>query len=296
MRNASILFLVISITASTASAQIPNASFESWTGANPDGWLTSNSPPSITNVTRSTTAHSGSSAARGDVALIIPSPPIVLQPVLQSGADGKGFPYSQRPAAFNGWYQFSPAAGSNDQLFLSALLFKGGVNGKAVGAATTTISAAATSYQQFSVPFAYVATDTPDTCIIQIEILGASSSSPHQGSFFIVDDLAFGALATAIGRTAVPTGFRLDQNYPNPFNPSTTISYQLAERSHVSLRVFNVLGSEVATLVDTQKEPGQYVVNWNASNLPSGMYLYEFLATSKSGGIYKETRRAVLLK
>ena len=297
MKQMLILFFTLFVFTCTAVAQIPDASFESWTGANPDGWITSNSPPAVTNVTKTSVAHSGSSAARGDVALIIPSPPVVLQPVLQTGTDGKGFPLTQRPVALNGWYQFSPAAGSNDQFYVTALLFNGGPNGKAVGAAVGTFTAAATSYKQFSIPFTYVATDTPDTCIIQIQLLGPSgSASPHQGSYFIVDDLAFGALATSVAEASVPSGFRLEQNYPNPFNPSTVISYQLAEVSHVSLKVFNILGAEVATLVEGQKEAGRYTVNWNASNLPSGVYLYELLISSEKGEIYRGTKRAVLLK
>lgn len=305
MKQMLILFLALFVFTFTVAAQIPDAGFESWTGANPDGWITSNSPPAVTNVTKTSVAHSGTSAARGDVALIIPSPPVVLQPVLQTGTDGKGFPLTQRPVALNGWYQFSPAAGSNDQFYVSALLFKGGPNGKAVGAAVGTFTAAATSYKQFSIPFTYVATDTPDTCIIQIQLLGPSgSASPHQGSYFIVDDLAFGALATSVAEASVPIGFRLEQNYPNPFNPSTVISYQVpapsgaegSEISHVSLKVFNILGAEVGTLVEGQKEAGRYTVNWNASNLPSGVYLYELQIVSEKGVSYTVTKRAVLLK
>jgi hypothetical protein len=297
MRQILILLFVLLLFTLTVVAQVPNASFESWTGANPDGWTTSNSPPSITNITKSSVAHSGSSAVRGDVVLIIPSPPVVLQPILQTGTDGKGFPYAQRPAALNGWYQFSPAAASNDQFFVNAILFKGGPNGKSVGAAVGTYSAAAASFKQFSIPFTYVATDTPDTCIIQIQLLGPSgSASPHQGSYFIVDDLALGAVATSVGESSVPTGFRLEQNYPNPFNPSTAIGYQLSEVGHVSLKVFNILGAEVATLVEGEKVAGQYTVNWNASNLPSGVYLYELLISSEKGESYRESKRAILLK
>lgn len=297
MRQMLILLLALFFCAFAAVAQVPNAGFESWTGANPDGWTTSNSPPSVTNITKTSVAHSGSSAARGDVALIIPSPPVVLQPILQTGTDGKGFPYTQRPVALNGWYQFSPAAGSNDVFYVNALLFKGGPTGKAVGAAVGTYTAAAASYKQFSIPFTYVATDTPDTCIILIQLLGSSGSgSPHQGSYFIVDDLAFGALATSVRESTVPTDFHLEQNYPNPFNPSTVISYQLSEVSHVSLKVFNILGAEVATLVEGQKGAGRYNVKWDASALPSGVYLYQLLVSSEEGEIYRGTRRAVLLK
>jgi hypothetical protein len=207
------------------------------------------------------------------------------------GPKGKGFPYSQRPAALNGWYQFVPASGSGDQLYVIAIFTKAG---QGVGATAGTIPTATTSYRQFSLPTYYPVGDTPDTCQILIQITGAAGQA-KVGSYFIIDDLSFGA-ATAVEQSALPSAFALSQNYPNPFNPSTAISYQLSARSFVSLRVYNVLGAEVANLVEGQKEAGQYTMNWNASSLPSGMYLYQLTATSEKGEVFKDTKRAVLLK
>jgi len=73
---------------------------------------------------------------------------------------------------------------------------------------------------------------------------------------------------------AVPRMLALDQNYPNPFNPSTTISFSIPERSHVNLRIFNVLGQEVTTLVDEIKSAGEYEIEWNAGLQASGIYFY----------------------
>ncbi len=70
----------------------------------------------------------------------------------------------------------------------------------------------------------------------------------------------------------MPASFFLAQNFPNPFNPGTTINYQLAVRSHVTLRVFDVLGREVATLVDETKDIGSYSATWNATGVSSGVY------------------------
>jgi hypothetical protein len=82
--------------------------------------------------------------------------------------------------------------------------------------------------------------------------------------------------------TTLPTSWDLNQNYPNPFNPSTTISYQMPEAGNVTLQVFNALGEKVATLVDEVKQAGFYSVAFDASNLPSGVYIYRIIGNNFS--------------
>ncbi len=91
--------------------------------------------------------------------------------------------------------------------------------------------------------------------------------------------------------TDVPTQFQLEQNYPNPFNPTTTIAYQLPTAGTVSLAVYDVLGREVARLVNEMKQPGSYNALWDASSFPSGMYFYRLVA-----GGFVQTKRLVILK
>jgi hypothetical protein len=98
------------------------------------------------------------------------------------------------------------------------------------------------------------------------------------------------------GTGTIPTSFSLEQNYPNPFNPTTTIQYNVSERSFVSLKVFNMLGEEVKTLVAAEQAAGSYPVVWNATDnagrdVPSGVYFYQMTA-----GNFKETRKLMLLK
>jgi hypothetical protein len=81
----------------------------------------------------------------------------------------------------------------------------------------------------------------------------------------------------AVGET-VPAGPCLYQNYPNPFNPITTINYQLPIQSHLTLKVYNLLGQEVATLANEEKSPGTYTLQWDASGVPSGVYFYRVQA------------------
>jgi len=82
-------------------------------------------------------------------------------------------------------------------------------------------------------------------------------------------------------QTELPDGFTLNQNYPNPFNPSTTITFTIPAQSQVTLRVFDILGCQVDVLVDDVKSAGNYTVHFNASHLPSGMYVYR-LETSQN--------------
>lgn len=88
-----------------------------------------------------------------------------------------------------------------------------------------------------------------------------------------------------------PAAFTLDQNYPNPFNPTTNIRFQISTVQNVTLRVFNLAGAEVANLVDEQKPPGTYEVDFDASELASGVYLYRLTA-----GNFTETKKMVLMK
>ena len=92
--------------------------------------------------------------------------------------------------------------------------------------------------------------------------------------------------------------YALDQNYPNPFNPITTISYQLPKDGIVTLKVYDMLGREVATLVnDKLKTMGRYNVNFNANSLASGVYIYQLKVNDLAGGNgYTATKKLMLLK
>ncbi|HEY3250964.1 MAG TPA: T9SS type A sorting domain-containing protein [Ignavibacteria bacterium] len=85
--------------------------------------------------------------------------------------------------------------------------------------------------------------------------------------------------------------FALYQNYPNPFNPSTSIEYSIPNNSVVSIKIYDLLGKEVITLVNKYQQEGRYIVTWNASNFSSGIYIYKL-----SAGGYSETRKMILNK
>lgn len=90
---------------------------------------------------------------------------------------------------------------------------------------------------------------------------------------------------------AMPYAFDLLQNYPNPFNPTTNIEYRIANREFVSLKVFDVLGREVATLVDEVKQPGNYSITFDAPHLSSGIYVYQL-----SAGSQMQSRKMMLVR
>ena len=91
--------------------------------------------------------------------------------------------------------------------------------------------------------------------------------------------------------TQAPKEFSLSQNFPNPFNPVTIISYQLPETGFVTLKIYDILGNDVVTLVNEEKPAGNYNINFDASKLPSGVYYYKMRA-----GNYVETKKMMLLK
>jgi hypothetical protein len=90
---------------------------------------------------------------------------------------------------------------------------------------------------------------------------------------------------------ATPHSYKLDNNYPNPFNPSTKISWQSPVSSWQTLKVYDLLGKEIATLVDEYKPAGNYNVEFDASNLTSGIYFYKLQA-----GTFAETKKMILTK
>jgi hypothetical protein len=89
----------------------------------------------------------------------------------------------------------------------------------------------------------------------------------------------------------IPLEYSLEQNYPNPFNPSTTIKYSIPEDGFVKLAVYNMLGEEVAAIVNTTQKAGRYEVNFNASQLSSGVYVYRIEAAN-----FTASKKLMLMK
>jgi hypothetical protein len=268
-----------------APAQIPNGGFESWSGTNPmnpDSWYANNIPgvpnyvPAITPITRVNTAHSGSYAAQGAVVSYMDL--ASYGPVLQTY-----FGYTGRPAALTGYYNFTSA--SHDSFLVVTWLYNNNVS-QLVAIGEAGFGPTGAGYTKFSIPLDYYpGTTAPDSAWIEMLIGNGDNDSIHVGSAFLIDDLAFEGSATGIASTpSVPAVYALDQNYPNPFNPSTFIRFELPEASRVRLSVYNVLGEEVAVLVNEQRAAGVFEQRFDAAGLASGVYFYRLEAQSTTGG------------
>jgi hypothetical protein len=263
-----------------APAQIVNPGFETWAAGAPTGWLVNNIPPLATPVTQSATARTGSSSLRGEVVPMVEFGP--YGPVAWSYA-----PTTQRPAALTGYYQFTGV--QSDSFAIVALLVK---NGIPIAGASFESGAQRTTWTQFTAPFDYANSEIPDSVYIEVVVVPGANDSLHVGSQFLLDDLAFSGTATSVeAEGPVPSSYALAQNFPNPFNPSTLIRYELPSAGHVTLSVFTVLGQKVATLVEGERPAGAHELRFDASNLPSGMYLYRI-----QSGSFIQTRKMTLAR
>ncbi len=128
--------------------------------------------------------------------------------------------------------------------------------------------------------------DYDDAELTDVEITDNSYYSP-----LVNLSLTTSSLTEVKSESAIPTGFALSQNYPNPFNPETTIKFSIPSTNVVTIKIYDILGSEVSTLVNETKQAGNYELKFNASKLSSGVYFYSIKA-----GSYTKTLKMALLK
>ena len=265
-----------------AEAQIPNPGFETWANGLPTGWITTNVPPVAVPVTQTATSHSGSSALTGTVVSLLgisSYPPFIWSE----------FPIPQRYATFSGWYTFSAVGG--DSLFGWLVMFKAS---SPIGYSFFNNKTTRATYTQFNVNIGYFASGVPDSCAMYFGITGSSANKDtiHVGSTFNLDDLSLSGTAAGVAeQTAQPLAYTLSQNFPNPFNPSTVIQYQIPGAGPVRLTVYDILGREVATLVDGVQQPGTHEARFDGGGLASGVYLYRIQAAG-----FVQQRKMILQK
>ncbi len=139
--------------------------------------------------------------------------------------------------------------------------------------------------------------NTGDVVVFRFDF-GSDESITATGWF--IDDFSLqdiGKVFTGVDNEGeTPTKFYLSQNYPNPFNPSTVITYAVPVKSKVTLKIFDILGREISTLVNKQVQAGTYKIQFNATNLTSGVYFYTLNAESVNGKMFSDTKKFILLK
>lgn len=122
-------------------------------------------------------------------------------------------------------------------------------------------------------------------------IIGSSANSSNQSASGFWNVYKQSVITSLGDEETIPLEYKLDQNFPNPFNPTTVIRFALSEKSSVVLKVYDVLGGEVATLVNTEMEIGRYEAKFNADNYSSGIYIYRL-----SAGSFVSTKKMILVK
>lgn len=121
--------------------------------------------------------------------------------------------------------------------------------------------------------------------------IGKSSNTVNQNQIGFWYAFQQTTITDVENEESFPTVFKLEQNYPNPFNPSTKIKFAVPERSNVIIKVYDILGSEVITLVNKEMDAGWYENDFNAAGLSSGVYLFRMEA-----GKYISTKKMILLR
>ncbi len=156
------------------------------------------------------------------------------------------------------------------------------------------LSGQATSFIDWDVPYAGSGNGSARYRI------KARDKNAHESLWSIIVNIAYGD-AWKIGAddnivSVKPENFYLSSNYPNPFNPSTRINYALPEEASVRLKVYDMLGSEVAVLVNETKRAGYHIVDFDASNLSSGVYIYRLTAANNDRILFTDTKKMLLMK
>jgi hypothetical protein len=124
-----------------------------------------------------------------------------------------------------------------------------------------------------------------------VYIGGSSTDGTNIGGYVLVKLKQTGSVDVSIDKSNQPAEFALEQNYPNPFNPSTTIRYTVPSESIITIKIYDVLGNEIQTLVNEGKAAGSYVVEFNASNIASGVYICKMTSLS-----YKSEIKMLVIK
>jgi Secretion system C-terminal sorting domain len=295
--NIFILLIFIIITANISiKAQLLNGSFEHWDIlGNPVNWYTSNLPGITKTINQSSDAHDGISSVRIDVVEEFGE---ASPGSLQSFDDVNqfGHPITENYTNLTGYYKFLPQGSA--QLILAVSIYSQSFS--LVGVGGLNIYNASENWSQFDVPIILSLLDSnAASVVVSISItdnfeIGFDPATI--GSIALIDNLSFGNPTNVKSNERIGNNFSLSQNYPNPFNPITTIKYSIVNVEtgyipSVQLKVYDILGNEIATLVNKEQSQGNYEIEFDGLELTSGIYFYKLQA-----GDFIRTKKMILLK
>ncbi len=280
-----LLFLFLNFTGTFA--QIINGGFEDWNGTEPNGWKTNNSTGSIL-ISKSTDCKNGSFSLANTT---MEKYGLVFSGMLYAGSDGKGFTITEKYKYLTGYYKFT-AADTNDNIYISIFLYNISATDTTIVGVAPTLLTHSPNFIPFDIEF-YYSNNTlmPNLIKITFSMINSKSGFPHLGSAFYIDDLTLTNTVDVKDPSSAKFDYYLSQNYPNPFNPSTKIQYSISSRQFVSLKVYDILGKEISTLVNEEKSAGTYNVTWNAAKFSNGVYFYRMQA-----GNFVQIKKLVLMK
>jgi|GEM_PF-1712566 len=287
------LFCLIILFSSHIFSQIANSGFEDWTtdpdnNNNPIGWQTTNSYP-IMNVEPYTPA------CEGNFAMKVKTVEIGFGFTLPGVAFIEtAYNFVQAPTKLSACVKSNIVSG--DIAFIMVALMKGDSVVAAIDSCTFKIDSSISQFTYHEFPLALQSNLVPDSIIIFVM---SGLINGHVGTELIIDEISFsGGISSSadLGDKNLPGNFVLNQNYPNPFNPGTTISYSIPENDYVQIVVYDIIGNEMAILVNEEQPAGNYKIEFNGysnevRNLPSGVYFYRLRA-----GDFIETKKMILLK
>ncbi len=307
MKKLLILFTVLILISLKTNAQIPNNGFEIWENypdpdnsnnvyQKPDQWvgLLPNSPSTYSfSIEKNMDNYP---AGTGQYSMII-------KPDSTNEVDGAAFswdslppgiswqnippafPINYRPTSLFLYYKYLPENG--DSMRVACNFYKDGV---VIGGFDYNSPQIVPNWTLLEIPISFYTSDIPDSATI---ILTTFCNTQHNGSSLYIDNLSFDTSITSVENTvnSLPQKFTLYQNYPNPFNPSTTIKFQIPNTKFTTLKVYNILGKEVTTLVSTKLNQGNHTYIFDGKNLASGIYYYQIVA-----GNFYQVKKMVLIK
>jgi len=259
-----ITYLIVSIASIfNLDAQIPNASFENWTGNDPDGWFTYNAAFAGI-VTQVTDHHAGTKAVRLNVINYFGSN--VAGSIFSGDASNTFFPITSAPAALHGWYKFFQTI-PTEELAISSLVKDAG---NYTGVAAGSITANTTVWTEFAFNYNYISTVIADSAYILITL--TEPDSVRHGTYAIIDDLSFGP-AVSTGLNELNKVSLLEPCSPNPYSQSVNLIYRVSGNSKVSLALFDMKGQIVKRLLENvNHSTGRFKVEADVSDLADGIY------------------------